>query len=1052
MMKYFFIFTFTLLSLFSQGQNYNKLFENFVAKIDTEDVKDEEIIAFMKKHEKNLELNKGHRSKLNNLLGNSAFNRQYYGDAKDYYVSAFNDAYAAGDTISWSFAQYNLAFLYNHVGYYPQAEQMFQQALPVMARVYGASSEQYTKMYRVLTQMYVEMGYYKEAKPMNDAIMYYFKTLRGEKDREYLIAVNTDAQIAQGLGDYKKAIEMFNNLIKIQSSINPIDTTDYITTLNNAAESYRQNGNYDEAIKLLTNALRLSYKFKKADKISMATIYNNSGLCYKNTGDYKRAEICFDSCMYLYRSLDLANNPDYTNSLNNKADLYRMLGRYVQATDLLTEVIQIRANTTGKKHYTYANALVNIGLLYDSQYRYAEVEPYLLEAKDIYKETLGEDHQYYANCLHNLAVLYMHLNKYKEAESYSKIAVESIKKAVGEEHEHYAYYLAGAALILEKQGKYDKAIECFELSNSIIKKKFGTKHTAYIDGVFSIASVNWSMKNYKKAKELYYTALQSHKLQFDAFFHAMSERDQLGFYSTVNEHFEIFNSFVFDYAEQFPKENHSDLFSICFNYQMFLKSLLLNNNVSSRREILNSKDTALVNLFNRWSYFKQQLANRYRDTNTDENFWAISDLEIEADKLEEQLKTKTKTFAQSKTVTFTDIKNKLQADEAAINIIRAEKAGNISDTTFSLEYAAFIITKNSTAPILTKIVRSKDFETVFVKDYSENIENRKPDKLSYDRFWKQFNQPLKGVRKVYISPDGIYNQINLYTLQNPQTEKYVLDEIDLCILPNLTYLFQNSPSNSNKTAELFGYPDYEFDFEKQKRQEKLNQAVAVNRFGFSELPPLPGTKTEVENISASLKTNAWKINTFTEEKASEQQLKKTNSPKVLHIATHGFFLKNVMDNEDETILGFEASKLKMNPLLRSGIMMAGASVVARDTLATEFEQDGIFTAYEASLLNLSNTDLVVLSACETGLGVDLNNQGVFGLQRAFYIAGAKNLIMSLWVVDDDATQILMSEFYKEWALNPAKENISKSFKKAQAEVRKKYPHPYYWGAFTLLGN
>ncbi len=1049
-MKYIFVLIFSFFLLSSNGQTYAKLFENFIAKIDTVDVKDEEIINFMKKHEKDLEKNKGHRSKLNNLLGNSAFTQQYYGDAKNYYVSSFNDAYAAGDTIAWSFAQYNLAFLYNHIGYYPQAEQMFTQALPVMARVYGASSEQYTKMYRVLTQMYVEMGYYKEAKPMNDAILYYFKTLKGEKDREYLIALNTDAQIAQGLGDYKKAIETFNSLLKIHGSLNPIDTTDYITTLNNTAEAYRLSGNYDQALQLLNKALRLSNKFKSADKISTATVYNNSGLCYKNIGDYKRAEICYDSCMYLYRSMDLANNPDYTNSLNNKAELYRILGRYIQATDLLTEVIQIRKNTTGVKHFTYANALVNIALLYDSQYRYAEAEPYLLQAKDIYKESVGEDHQYYANCIHNLAVLYMHLHKYKEAESYSTIAIESIKKSVGEEHERYAYFLVGAGLIFEKQGKYEKAIECFEKSNTIIKKKFGEKHTAYIDGVFNIASVNWSLKNYKKAKELYCAALQTHKTQFDAFFNAMSERDQLAFYQTINEHFEIFNSFVFDYATTFPKENHSDLFSTCFNYQMFIKSLLLNNNVNSRREILNSKDTSLVNLYNRWSYYKQQLAGRYRETSTDDNFWAISDLEIEADKLEQQLKNKTTIFSQTKTITFTDIKNKLQPNEAAINIIRAEKAGN--DTTYALEYAAFIITKNSTFPSLTKIAKSKDFETTFAKEYSDNIENKKSDKLSYNRFWKQISKQLKGMTKVYISPDGIYNQVNLYTLQNPVTEKYVLDEIDLCILPNLNYLLQKSQSNPSKTAELFGYPDYEFDFAKQKSEAKKNQMLAVNRFGFSELPPLPGTKTEVENISASLKTNAWKINSYIEEKASEQQLKKIISPKVLHIATHGFFLKDVFDNEDETILGFEASKIKNNPLLRSGIMLAGASVVARDTLATEFEQDGIFTAYEASLLNLTNTDLVVLSACETGLGVDLNNQGVFGLQRAFYIAGAKNLIMSLWVVDDDATQILMSEFYKEWAINPAKENISKSFKKAQAEVRKKYPHPYFWGAFTLLGN
>lgn len=1049
-MKYFFVFIFSLFTFLSGAQTYSGLFENFIAKIDTEDVKDEEIITFIKKHEKDLEKNKDHRSKLNNLLGNSAFNRQYYGDAKDYYVKAFNDAYAAGDTIAWSFAQYNLAYLYNHVGYYPQAEQMFQQALPVMAKVYGASSEQYTKMYRVLTQMYVDMGYYKEAKPMNDAIMYYFKTLRGEKDREYLIALNTDAQIAQGLGDYKKAIETFNNLIKIHGSLHPIDTTDYITTLNNGAEAYRQSGNYDQALKLLTTALRLSHKFKNADKISTATVYNNSGLCYKALGDYKRAEICYDSCMYLYRSMDLANNPDYTNSLNNKADMYRILGRYQQATDLLSEVLQIRKNTTGEKHFTYANALTNVALLYNDQNRYEEAEPYLLRAKEIYKESLGEDHQFYANCIHNLSLLYCYLKRYNDAEQYSKIAIESIKKSVGEEHERYAYFLSGMSKICERQQKYEEAISYLEKSNAIIKKKFGEKHTAYIDGVFSIASLKWLLKDYKKAKELFNISLQAYKAQFDNFFYAMSEREQLSFYGIIGERFEDYNTFVFDYAEKFPKENHAELFSTCFNYQMFIKSLLLNNNVNARREILATKDTSIINIYNRWVFIKEQLAGHYREITTDENMWSISDLELEADKLEQTLKNKTSVFIQNKVASFSDIRNKLKPNEAAINIMRAQKL--TKDTNDVIEYAAFIITKNSQYPVLTKIAKSKDFETIFVKEYSDNIEYRKPDKLSYDRFWKQFHQHLNGITKVYISPDGIYNQVNLYTLQNPATEKFVLDEVDLCILPNLNYLLQNPKSNSSKTAELFGYPDYEFDFAKQKKIEKLNQAVAVNRFGFSELPPLPGTKTEVENISNSLQTNAWKVNLFTEAKASEQQLKKISSPKVLHIATHGFFLKDVEDYEDETILGFEASKIKSNPLLRSGIMMAGASVVARDTLKTEFEQDGIFTAYEASLLNLANTDLVVLSACETGLGVDLNNQGVFGLQRAFYIAGAKNLVMSLWVVDDDATQILMSEFYKAWALDPAKENISKSFKKAQAEVRKKYPHPYYWGAFTLLGN
>ena len=329
--------------------------------------------------------------------------------------------------------------------------------------------------------------------------------------------------------------------------------------------------------------------------------------------------------------------------------------------------------------------------------------------------------------------------------------------------------------------------------------------------------------------------------------------------------------------------------------------------------------------------------------------------------------------------------------------------------------------------------------------------DRVEDQVSYNRFWKPIATKLQGIAKVYISADGVYNQVNLYTLQNPITKKYVLDEVGVSVLPNLDYLLHESKSNSSNSAELYGFPDYEFDFSSKVSQPIVSEALAT-RYGLFKLVPLPGTKTEVENISKFLESSKWNVNMYQKEFASEDQLKKTVSPKVLHIATHGYFLKDIYDKEDKSFLGFEEYKIKSNPLLQSGIMLAGASVVAKDTASSMKGQDGIFTAYEASLLNLTNTDLVVLSACETGLGRDINNQGVFGLQRAFYIAGAKNLIMSLWSVDDDATQLLMSEFYKEWSLNPSHDFISKAFNKAQQEVRKKYPHPYYWGAFILLGN
>jgi CHAT domain-containing protein len=477
----------------------------------------------------------------------------------------------------------------------------------------------------------------------------------------------------------------------------------------------------------------------------------------------------------------------------------------------------------------------------------------------------------------------------------------------------------------------------------------------------------------------------------------------------------------------------------------------MNRSITTRKEILNSNDTALINTYNHWIEIKQVLSSSFRDLDFQGSYWNIADLETQANKLEQSLKSKTQLFS-NKSSDYKEIQKKLKPGEAAINIFRSYTT--INDTASNVEYLALLLKKDSPAPQLIKLNRSKNFEGDYIAYYSERMEEKKEDKLSYDRFWKPIAAHLTGINKIYLSAEGTYNKLNLYTLQDPATNKYVIDDLSVCILPNLSYLLDNNKGNTKNTAELFGYPDYEYDFSKKESKPfAAGPALALNRFGFSELPPLPGTETEINNISGSLTKAGWQVETFSKAAASEEQLKKVVSPKVLHIATHGFFLKNVMDNDDKSILGFESTKIKMNPLLRSGIMMAGASVVARDTANKgEFKQDGIFTAYEASLLNLTNTDLVVLSACETGLGVDVNNQGVFGLQRAFYIAGAKNLIMSLWVVDDDATQILMSRFYKEWSIDPSKENIAKAFKKAQLEVRKKYPHPYYWGAFTLLGN
>jgi len=220
--------------------------------------------------------------------------------------------------------------------------------------------------------------------------------------------------------------------------------------------------------------------------------------------------------------------------------------------------------------------------------------------------------------------------------------------------------------------------------------------------------------------------------------------------------------------------------------------------------------------------------------------------------------------------------------------------------------------------------------------------------------------------------------------------------------------------------------------------------------GLRNIDPLPGTRVEVKEISELLLQYNWSAEVKLARDAREQYVKAVQSPKVLHIATHGFFLEGSTTKRKKR-LGIDAEQSYRNPLLRSGLLLAGVSAPIAENEEFQGNEDGILTAYEASDLNLDKTELVVLSACETGLGEIVAGEGVYGLQRAFQVAGARSLIISLWAVSDEATQTLMTSFYQYWLSHPT-EGKQAAFHKAQQAVRKKYPAPYYWGAFLLLGE
>lgn len=327
-----------------------------------------------------------------------------------------------------------------------------------------------------------------------------------------------------------------------------------------------------------------------------------------------------------------------------------------------------------------------------------------------------------------------------------------------------------------------------------------------------------------------------------------------------------------------------------------------------------------------------------------------------------------------------------------------------------------------------------NMETRYFKYYHNSITGKIPDQVSYRVYLKPIIDEIGQASTIYLSADGIYNQINLEAIPSPDG-RYVIDNTNIVLVSNTKDIYlrrvKTRASADENTASMFGNPTFYLT------------ASADDRV----ITPLPGTEKEVNQLHYILSEKGWKTDEYLDRSANEEKIKEMNSPKIFHIATHGLYRPTEEVTFNKQIQGSEAL-LAQNPLMRTGLLLKGAGDLLDKTDYNYNMESGILTAYEAMSLNLDKTDLVVLSACETGLGDLEAGEGVYGLQRAFLVAGAKVLIMSMFKVDDEATQKLMLKFYQKW-LNT--NNMRGSLIDAKKELRLEYPEPFYWGAFIMIG-
>lgn len=784
---------------------------------------------------------------------------------------------------------------------------------------------------------------------------------------------------------------------------------------------YATMGRFSTAEKFTTDAMTLRANTVGKNSRAYASSLNNRGVLMQELARYNEAEKNFAEALQTIERRIGVGSQEYAVTLNNQAILYAEIGRFTDAIDNLKRASAILDKLKKKSLRQQVGFQSNLALLYQQTGKFAEAETIYINLEKI----LGNQNPYYAGVINNLALLYIQMGKLDKVEGYLQTSANVYKTKFGDKNPNYAKVLNDLGNFYRMEGRFDDAEKSLNQALAIRGTALDENHPDYVKSQEDLGILYWKKGDLTKAGE-YYSLAMNKSLDFiNRYFPPMSEAEKTKYWDVLQPRFQRFYNYCLDASATNPA-----VLQTIFEFQMTTKGLLLNSTNKIKSTIMASGNEALIRDYTAWLDRKEALARYYslsREELANQKV-NLADLEKEANDMERSLSERSAEFSQgytSERVEMKSVTNLIGDLEAVVEIIRIRKFDK--DLTAESRYAVLVLTKGASVPKVTILDNGSQLETRFAKYYKNAILQRIPDEFSYIQFWSKIDPLLTGKKVIYLSPDGVYTQINVNTIRKPGVAEYISNRFDVFTFGNSRDLIAAKTKRPTpaKEAFLLGFPEF--------------GGVA---------PALPGTKAEIAAVASVLKTAGYKVSQRTQLEATEASIKSLGGPSLVHIATHGYFLADA----DADAMGVDADHAKNNPLLRSGLILAGAPDPAKEERKPDLESNdnGVLTAYEAMNLNLGGTDLIVLSACETGLGEIRAGEGVYGLQRAFQVAGAKALLMSLWKVDDTATQLLMTNFYTNWTKGGSK---LKAFKQAQAQLmaNPKYKDPYFWGAFVMLG-
>jgi CHAT domain-containing protein len=927
----------------------------------------------------------------------------------------------------------HLAKYYELTDKYSAAASTLDKASDIARMKYDNTDALYGIALDHIAQLSIKIGQYDKAQ---DKIKLALKILdEFRKDERYvgarIHAIETEAKLYGIQGLFDEAEENLSQSRKMVSKADVVLGSD-VSGAEELAALFIQLGRFSAAEDILEKQIPEYEKLYGLESLKLIEPLVNRGRISLAKGDYTEAERTALRANRIALKVYGENSTKSAPTQKLLSDIYYTLGDYDKAETSCVRAIASQEKQFTRMHIEVAKSLSQLALIKFYKGDNAQtVERLLLEARDIMAAKLGKGNPQYAEILKSVAVLYISQKKYDVAFNSLTVAEGIWKAKTGRKNNiNLASIFTLTGDVYYQLKNYNKSEEFYTKSKDLYEKFFSVTHPEYVKVLSKLGKVAYMKGEYKRSKKLIEESLTNYESFIKQYFPALSEREKAKYWNTIKGDFEFYNTLAFSNLDDFR-----DLTGKIYNYQLLTKALLLSSSIKIRERIMNSSDEPLKNQYSDWIDKKEQLtlalsmnSGQLADAGIDPGA-----LQQEVERLEKDLSQKSEIFGQAfetKRITYEDVKKVLKANEVAMELVRYRYFNHTF--TDSVIYAALYVTKENSKPKAIILPDGKKMEGRNFKFYRNAITTKIPDQNSYNVYWKTISEALGQTSTLYLSADGIYNQINLESIQTPDG-RYIIDNSNIVLVSNTKDIYLRSLKPAEKfkenTATMFGNPSFYL------ASAEESQTITA----------LPGTEREVNQLQFMLKEKGWATAEYIADAAAEEKIKEMNSPKIFHIATHGMYRPTAQESGDA---GSEDAVIMQNPLLRTGLLLKGAGDLLKKTNVHYNMESGILTAYEAMSLNLDKTDLVVLSACETGLGDLEAGEGVYGLQRAFLVAGAKVLIMSMFKVDDEATQKLMLKFYQKW-LNSG--NMRLSFIEAKKELRLEYPEPIYWGAFMMIG-